>query len=90
VPITFGPVVTEGAFRLQLGRGVIVVTPLPDLDSFTVEVRFDELFDGVAAQVESIIAVDSSGGKIRDVEFESRSNLVKFQTRGGEFAYRIQ
>ncbi|MHC4072500.1 MAG: hypothetical protein ACYSUD_14670, partial [Planctomycetota bacterium] len=90
VPVTFGPVVTEGALRLQLRSRVIVVTPLPDLESSTIEVNLDELFDGVAAQVESIVAVDSSGGKIRDVEFESRGNLVKFKTRGGEFAYRIQ
>jgi hypothetical protein len=34
--------------------------------------------------------MDSRGEKIRDVQFDSETNTVGFETRAGEFAYRIE
>ncbi|UCE50380.1 MAG: hypothetical protein JSW47_09485, partial [Phycisphaerales bacterium] len=86
-PIDFGPVVTNGAFRCQVTSGGLVVTPLPDIDPFAVGVRLSRL-DGIK-QIKSVIAVDAKGEKIRNVQFESEANTVKFETRSGEFAYRM-
>jgi len=89
VPIDFGPVVTEGALRCQLKKNMIVVTPLPDIDPFTVTLRIDKLTGTKGATVKSVIAVDADGNNIRTVEFDAKRNLVSFQTRKNEFAYHI-
>ncbi|MFH1718508.1 MAG: hypothetical protein ABIF19_14225, partial [Planctomycetota bacterium] len=89
VPIDFGPVLTDGAFRCERKKDIIIVTPLPDIDPFAVELGIDKLSAAGGAQVKSIAAVDSSGEIARDVEFESKGNTVKFRTRGEEFAYRM-
>jgi len=88
VPIDFGPVVTEGAFRCERKKGRIVVTPLPDTDSFNVRMRMDKL-SAEDVPVKFITALDMTGGKIRDVKFESERNIVKFRTAGKEFTYHL-
>jgi hypothetical protein len=88
-PIDFGPVITEGAFRCQLKENMIVVTPLPDIDPFTIEMRIDKLTASGGRQVKSISAVDENGIRIRDVEFNGSANRVKFHTRSEEFAYHV-
>lgn len=87
-PIDFGPVVTDGALRCERTKNKMVVTPLPDTNSFHIQLRLDKLSGG-RAKVKSIMAVDISGRNIRNVEFESRGHLVMFQTRRGEFAYHV-
>jgi hypothetical protein len=86
--IDFGSVVTEGALRCELKKNMIVVTPLPDIDPFTITLRIDKL-TGSSAQVKSVIAVDADGRNIRNVQFDTKANLVKFQTRKNDFAYQI-
>jgi hypothetical protein len=88
-PIDFGPVVTEGAFRCQVNENMIVVTPLPDIDPFAIEIRIDKLTVAGGRRVKSISAVDENGEKIRDVDFEDSSNRVKFHTQSKEFAYHL-
>ena len=85
----FTDVITEGAFRYQLKEDIIVVTPLPDIDSFTIEMRIDKLT--IAGQrVKSISAVNEDGEKVRSVDFDGAANRVKFKTQSKEFAYHIQ
>jgi hypothetical protein len=88
VPIDFGPVVTKGALRCELKKNMLIATPLPDIDPFTVTLRIDELA-GSSVQVKSVIAVDADGKNIRTVQFDAKRNLVSFQTRKNEFAYQI-
>ncbi len=88
VPIDFGSIVTEGALRCQLKKNILIVTPLPDIDPFTVTLRIDNLTSS-SAQVKSIHAVDADGRNIRTVEFDTKANLVKFQTHKNDFAYQI-
>lgn len=90
VPIDFGPVMTDGAFRCRIRNGAIVVTPLPEIEPFTVEMRLGKLFGGVTAEVESVVAVDANGKHVRNVEFEREGNLVRFKTRSGEFDYHLR
>jgi hypothetical protein len=89
VPIDFGPVVTKGAFRCQLKKDMIIVTPLLDIDSFNIEMRIDRLAGTRGAKVKSIVAVNADGGNVRRVEFDSRESLVTFQARSKEFAYHV-
>jgi len=89
VPIDFGPVVTEGAFRCRLKENLIVVTSLPDIDPFIIEMRIDKLSATGGLRVKSISAVDEKGEKIRSVEFDGTANRVKFKTQSKEFAYHV-
>jgi len=85
--IDFGPAQTLGAFRCQRqGRGLLV-TPLPDLAPFSVALR-PSRFGFPAA--ESVHAVDADGTVIRSVHREQDGDTLRFQTRRGEFAYRIR
>jgi len=90
IAIDFGPVKTDGALRCRMENDAIVVTPLPDIEPFTVTLRLDRLRAGEAAKVESVVAVDSEGGRIRDVDFTVKGNLVQFETREDEFAYVLR
>jgi hypothetical protein len=88
-PIDFGPVVTEGAFRCRSKDNAIIITPLPDLDPFTVTLCIDKLTGTKEMQPASITAIDADGKKIRTAEFKVKRNLVTFKTRKNEFAYKI-
>jgi hypothetical protein len=89
VPIDFGPVLTEGAFRCRHRENLIVVTPLPDIDPFTIEMSIDKLTANVARRVKSISAMDEKGETVRSVEFDSTADRVKFKTQSEEFAYHV-
>ncbi len=88
-PVDFGAVVTEGAFRCETKKDMIIVTPLPEMDPFTVEVHLDKLLACSRARVKSIVAVGENGQTIRTVEAESTPGTVKFRTNSGEFAYHL-
>ncbi len=87
--VDFGPAVTDGAFRLQKSDNVLVVTPLPDLDPFSVGIRLKELGLPGTDRVLSVTAVDRQGGHLRTASHEMSGNRLAFQTRAGEFAYQI-
>jgi len=88
--IDFGPVVTNGAFRCKRSDGKILVTPLPDINSFTIEVRLNKLPLDDPIKIKSVTAVDEKGEKIRNVQFKGKADTVRFETRSGEFAYLLQ
>ena len=87
--IDFGPVITEGAFRCQMNENIILVTPLPGLEPFTVTLRTDKLTGTKGKQAESVSAIDADSKNIRNVKFDGKETLVRFQTRKNEFAYKI-
>jgi hypothetical protein len=89
IPIDFGPVVTEGAFRCQLNKNTIVVTPLPGLEPFTVTLRTDKLTGTKDKYAASISAIDVNGKNIRSVKFDAQNTRIQFQTRKNDFAYKI-
>jgi len=89
MPIDFGPVITRGALRCEWKKDMIVVTPLPDVGSFTVAICVDKLNGVRGEDVRSVMAVGADGRDIRGVEHEIEGNLVKFETRKGEFAYEV-
>ena len=94
--VDFGSVVTEGALRCELRKNILLITPLPDIDPFTVTLRTDKLTGTEGTQAASVTAIDADGKNIRSVvlgtpygEFEAKRNLVRFNTRKNEFAYKI-
>ncbi|MHC4641174.1 MAG: glycoside hydrolase family protein [Planctomycetota bacterium] len=89
IPIDFGPIVTEGAFRCQLNKNTIVVTPLPGLEPFMVTLRTDKLTGTKDKYATSVTAIDADGKDIRNVEFDAQNTWIQFQTREDEFAYKI-
>ena len=89
IQIDFGPVVTESAFRCRLKGDIIVVTPLPDLDPFTVTLRTDKLTGTKDKYATSVSAIDADDKNIRSVEFDAQNTQIQFQTRENEFAYKI-
>lgn len=90
VPVDFGPAVTEGAIRCERAQNSLVVAPLPKLGPFSVALRPGQFGLSEPAQIQSIVAVNVEGEEIRRVEFEPTGDLVRFTTRRGEFAYRIE
>ena len=88
-PIDFGPVVTDGAFRLEVQPNELVVTPLPESPAFSLTLRLDRL-PGLRGQMaESLAAVGRDGSRSRAVEFRQEARAVSFETRAGEFAYAM-
>jgi uncharacterized protein YkuJ len=65
------------------------VTPLLDVDPFTIDIRINKL-STAGTRIKSIYAVDEDGEKIRNVKFDSMADRVKFRTQSKEFAYHIQ
>lgn len=83
-PVDFAWIKTNGALRYSTEADKVVLTPLPETDPFTITLTRKEL---KTASPASIIAIDSQGQKIRDVDFRVRRNLIEFETAENEFAY---
>ena len=89
IPIDFGTIVTEGAVRCDLKENMIVVTPLPDMEPFPVAIRVERLVRPDGPAVKSVVAVDSAGRNIRQVDFKTKDSVVQFRTSENEFAYHL-
>ena len=90
VPVDFGPVATEGAFRCRRTGNTLVVTALPNLGPFSVALRPEKLDDRAARRVQSAHAMGADGKKTRRLDCEQTGGVLRFRTRRGEFVYRIQ
>jgi hypothetical protein len=88
-PIDFGPAATDGAFRCQRKGDILVVTPLPELGSFLVDLSFPKLGLAGHRRVRSVVAVNRDGTERRTVGFRRSPDRLKFETRAREFAYNI-
>ena len=88
-PIDFGPVRTDGAFRCQIRDNTIVVTPLPDLGPFLVDLHLAELTIVADRRIRRLTAVDREGKTLRTVDYRRSPDRLEFETRAGEFAYTI-
>lgn len=88
-PVDFGSVVTCGGLRCDIHPGRLVVTPLPDGDSFAAMLRLDRIF-GKVVRVESMQAIDAQGRAGRKVDFQLEGTTLSFETRPDDFAYEIR
>lgn len=67
---------------------------LPDEPAATVVFDLDGTSNSLVPNIknfkcDSLIAIDREGKKLRDVEYEIANDELRFDTRPGEFAYRI-
>jgi len=86
--IDFGPVITNGTFRLVHGGTEWTLTPLPNSRPFEVILKLGEL-GAKTTQVMGITARSRDGKSTRALGFErSAKHRVKFRTQG-DFAYGI-
>ena len=89
VAVDFGPIVTAGAVRCQMPEPlVLVLTPLPEEQPVQLAVRLAVLLPE-AVGVREVVAVDSGGNPLRPVPFKMADGQLTFETRSGEFAYRV-
>lgn len=86
--IDFGQAITAGAFRCNVEADSITVTPLPEMESFEVILKKDMLGAGHKRPA-SVVAVDPQGSSIRPVEYKWADGRLVFETKKGEFAYRV-
>ena len=82
--IDFGPIMTNGAFRLlKMDRLVI---PLPDSADFEVIFNLDKL--GYPA-IQRVEALDEQHQIIKEMEIHTQEELLHFTGEQGIFAYRL-
>ena len=87
-PIDFGPVTTDGPFRLLLAAGSLTLIPLPDAPSLAAGLRLDRL--GLPGQrPRGLTAYSRNGETVRPVPFSHKGGVVTFATKAGEFRYQM-
>jgi hypothetical protein len=87
--VDFGPVVTNGSFRLDYHGEEWELTPLPSSSAFETTLRLDRLEAG-DRRVQSLTAVDIDGNSLGPVPFQQVGPSVRLVTSGRPFAYRIR
>jgi len=89
--VDFGAVATNGAFRLVLTDGTLVLTPLPEQPPAQVRLDLSRLFDGRAPQrISRVIALDDEQRPVGEVASEQDGPVVTFETDAESFAYRLE
>ncbi|MCB1231719.1 MAG: hypothetical protein KDN19_15725 [Verrucomicrobiae bacterium] len=86
--IDFGPVVTNGAFRLNHADPDWELIPLPGSEAFEVMLRLNEL-SARDRVVKSIAAMNSDRQPLESIDFTQEGDRLRFQTRAKPFGYRI-
>ena len=88
--VDFGPVATTGAFRLRYAPNTEwELMPLPDSESFQVQLRLDQL-GAPAAKVREMVAQDLDGHPLAPVAPEQDGPLVRWKTDSRAFRYLIR
>jgi len=87
-PINFGPTVTTGAFRLERKEKQLIITPLPMLPTFEINLRLNQ-FIGKPTSIQSVTCVDMQGSTIRNVNYQHQNHQLTFKTKTDQFAYHI-
>ena len=88
--ITLGPAVTTGAFRCEWQPERIVLSPLPDLPAFDLELDAPALMGETDIKVSVVRAVNRLGNTVRKVQVKSSGSKVRFTTVAGVFAYHVE
>jgi hypothetical protein len=87
--LNFGPVVTDGAFRLlHAGRREWRLIPLPGSNPFRAEIRLDEL-GAKRAKVKTIEAVDPLHAAAKNPNWIQDGTTLRLSCDGQSFAYRL-
>lgn len=87
--IDFGPAVTKGAFRCEVSKGSVLITPLPDTPPCALTLRLSRLLGGKGGRAESLSEMDVDGKIVGAAQFRADGDAVTFTPREGGFAYRL-
>lgn len=86
--VDFGPVATNGAFRLQHSGADWQLTPLPHSLPFDFLLKLDQL-GAQSTNISGIVAVDMDGKPLSVTKINrADKNILQFRTEGA-FAYKI-
>jgi hypothetical protein len=88
-PTDFGPVTTTGALRCQTAKDRLTITPLVDEGPCPIDLDL-ALALGRPATVASLVALDPTGKKVREVPFSASGHRVRFTTATDVFAYEVR
>jgi hypothetical protein len=86
--VDFGPVASNGSFKLQFDRPQWRLIPLPESDPFEVRLRLDQLGAGGLKAVK-VDALDPNGRIIAETKVRREGEDVCFETTEGAFEHRI-
>ena len=87
--VDFGPVRTNGAFRLTWGDEAMTLTPLPAEGKFTVEIGVSKVLGRDIAAIKKVMALDDDGKTMGRTEFSYADGRLSFKADGKAFAYRV-
>ena len=97
--LDFGPLVTDGAFRLThpdggfwsfvSGRPAWQLIPLPGSDPFRAEIRLDA-FGAKGAAVKTVEKVNADCAGAKEPEWSQTGSTLRVACDGQSFAYRIE
>lgn len=85
--VDFGPVATNGAFRLRQTEGDWDLTPLPDSRPFVVTLDPSKIG---AKPIQSVSAMDSAGNPLGEVKVRQEGTRTSFEVDGKAFGYRLR
>ncbi|MFZ2640952.1 MAG: NEW3 domain-containing protein [Verrucomicrobiia bacterium] len=87
--VDFGPVATNGAFRLRHGGTEMELTPLPSTPAFQATLRLDRL-DAAGKKVERVVMLDNDGKPSGEQPFSQKGDTLQLSHNGKAFGYRIR
>jgi hypothetical protein len=87
--VDFGPVATNGAFRLRHGGGEMELTPLPSSPPFQATLRLDRL-GATGRKVEGVVTLGSDGKPCGEQQFRQDGDTLQLAHDGKAFAYRVR
>jgi hypothetical protein len=86
--VDFGPVATNGAFRLRHGAGEMELTPLPSSPPFQATLRLGQL-GAAGRKVARVVTLGSDGKPSGEQTFRQDGDALQLAHDGKAFAYRI-
>ncbi len=89
-PLDFGPLVTDGAFRLlHAGRSSWTLIPLPGSESFQAELRLEAL-GARGRTVKDVVRLEPLHDAAANPRFRQEGDSLHLTCDGQSFAYRIE
>ena len=86
--VDFGPVATDGAFRVSYGPDSVELVPLPSSEPFKITLRLDRL-GAARRKALRVTALDDEGKPAAEAAFTQDQERLSFSHDGKAFAYRV-
>lgn len=87
--IDFGPVATNGAFRLLRGKGAWRILLLPGCPRSEIRLGLQKIAGRGGVRIEKIERLTAEGRIAAKVNFKQADDVIVFKTAPGDFGYRV-